>query len=119
MIISMGTGIAPPSKITGNAKTLVETLAKLVTDTEEKNHMFLQQHRDMLDQGRLYRFNVNQGLGSLGLEEHEAIGDIAEFTERYMEDSETARKLAQCVRIMKEGGQRLHYVGGDGGYPSR
>ena len=114
MIISLGTGIEPPSKVTGNAIELVKTLTKLVTDTEECNVMFQRQHRTMSKNGRLYRFNVEQGLGSLGLEEYEAKGQIAEFTAKYLRQPWVMQSVEQCAGVIKEGGQRLRYIAGEG-----
>lgn len=94
--------------------SLVHTLAKLVTDTEERNTMFQESHLRMLDQGRLYRFNVEQGLGSLGIEEHKEKGAIAEFTASYLKQARTKMSIEQCTKVMKEGGQRLHYIAGEG-----
>ncbi|KAI9723915.1 MAG: hypothetical protein M1828_004034 [Chrysothrix sp. TS-e1954] len=113
MIVSFGTGVQPPSEVTGNALQTVKTLVKLVTDTEHRNEMFHRQHRQMIEQGRLYRFNVTQGLGTLGLEEHTNKSKIAEFTDGYLLDPVVMRSVQACASVMREGGQRLHYVGGN------
>lgn len=109
LIISLGTGVQPPSKVTGNAANLIKTLAKLLTECEYRNQMFRQDHKeDLVSRGRHYRFNVRQGLGSLGLEEHEAAGDIAEFTHKYLEDDDVLNDITFCALAMREGGQRLN-----------
>lgn len=113
MIVSMGTGLEPPRDVTGNAMHLIKTLIGLVTDTEHRNQMFRSQHQDMVDRGHLYRFNVNQGLASIGLEEYKHKGQIAGLTGRYLKNPDTRQAVAACANVMKEGGQRLHYVGGE------
>ncbi|KAI9742109.1 MAG: hypothetical protein M1834_000499 [Cirrosporium novae-zelandiae] len=111
IIVSIGTGIAPAGDVTGNLKELGEALIKLVTDTEERNNVFRQRNRAMVEQGLLYRFNVNQGLGSVGLEEHKAVNLIRTFTDGYLQDPDVQSSVKRCAKIMKDGGQRLNYVG--------
>ena len=113
MIVSLGTGVEPPHDVTGNAMKLVETLAHLVTDTEHRNIMFRDSHRAMVDEGRLYRFNVAQGLASVGLEEHKDKDKIAMLTSRYLKNPDTRQSFASCAEVMNKGGQRLQYVGGE------
>ncbi len=114
MIISLGTGVQPPRRLAGNLAELAEKLKQIVTDTEVRNTMFQRQHRDWIEDGRLYRYNVQIGLGEVSLEEHEAVPAIEEFTSAYLEMPDTQMSLKRCALAMKEGGQRLHYIGGDG-----
>ncbi|KAI9789028.1 MAG: hypothetical protein M1816_006383 [Peltula sp. TS41687] len=114
LIISIGTGIAPGQAVDGNLMNLVQTLAKIVTDSEERNRIFRSVHQDMVANHRLYRFNVDQGLASVGLEEHKLVNRIANSTDRYLDDPDVMRNIELCAQIMNEGGQRLDLLGGEG-----
>lgn len=114
IIISIGTGSAPGGNLLGNLKDLAKKLAKIVTDTEEENELFRRKHQDMVDSQRLYRFNVQQGLADVGLEEHEAKARIVAHTNHYLTRSDTRRDVTACSTTLAEGAQRLDYIGGEG-----
>jgi hypothetical protein len=105
-IVSIGTGSPPSHALTGNLADLVNTLKRMATDTEEKNRIFREQHRGMVEANRLFRFNV-QGLGDVGLQEYEAIDRISGDTHHYLEDFDTSREIEKCVNALNEGVQRL------------
>ena len=92
----------------------METLAKIVTDTEERNNIFRAAHSDMIAKDRLFRFNVYHGLADVGLEEHKATDRIADHTDHYLGQYDTTRDVQRCVSSMAAGGQRLNYMGGRG-----
>lgn len=112
-IISIGTGSAPGSAVTGNLLELMQTLKKIVTDSEEKNNIFRQKNLQMVREGRLFRFNVFHGLADVGLHEHEHVNLIADHTDAYLRLPDTRRDVIDCVSKMKEVGQRLDYIGGE------
>ena len=93
---------------------LVKTLQRIATDTEEKNNIFREQNRHLVEQGRLFRFNVYHGLSEVGLEEYEAVDRIAEYTQHYLGQFDTMRDLELCVKAMNSGGQRLNIMGQKG-----
>ena len=68
----------------------------------------------MVEEDRLFRFNVYHGLAGVGLEEYENVHIIADFTDEYLEKFDTTRDVVKCVNTMKSGGQRLNYIGGEG-----
>ena len=98
----------------GNAVKLIETLAKIVTDSEEENARFRKRNREMIDNNRLYRFNVLHGLADVKLDEWDALEDISAHTSTYLRSPDTAREFQKCATILKEVGQRLGYIAGEG-----
>ncbi|RPA79808.1 FabD/lysophospholipase-like protein [Ascobolus immersus RN42] len=112
-IISIGTGSAPGSAVTGNLLELMQTLKKIVTDSEEKNQLFQAKNIDAVRTGRMYRFNVFHGLADVGLHEHEFTNLIADHTDAYLRMPDTRMQVMRCVATMKEAGQRLDYIGGE------
>ena len=93
---------------------LIQTLAKIVTDSEERNRIFRSAHLDMVADNRLYRFNVDQGLAAVGLEEYKSVDQIANSTDRYLDDPDVMRSVGKCAELMRDGGQRLDLLGGEG-----
>ena len=118
MIISLGTGVALCNDLTKDIKSAAIALAQILTDTEEKNRIFRAMHTDMVENGRLFRFNVERGMGSVGLEDYKAIGRVASFTDLYLQNPDVVLSIKKCAKIMQEGGQRLGYIGGKGCSPT-
>lgn len=114
IIISIGTGCAPGPKVIGNAVKLIETLAKIVTDSEKENDRFRRRNKQMIDDGRLYRFNVLHGLADVKLDEWDALEDIWAHTSSYLRSIDTKREFENCAEVLKGGGQRLGYIAGEG-----
>ena len=76
-LVSIGTGNPGMKPLHEKSwKFLSETLVKIATDTEQKAEKFEHVHRVLLKSSdkRYYRFNVEQGLQEVGLEEHKLIG---------------------------------------------
>ncbi|KAH0559941.1 hypothetical protein GP486_003538 [Trichoglossum hirsutum] len=114
LIISIGAGNAPGKSVDSNILDLVQTLAEIATDTEERNNIFRATHPDMVKNDRLFRFNVYHGLADVGLEEYNAVDRIADHTDHYLGQYDTAREIEKCVDAMRSGGQRLNFIGGEG-----
>ncbi len=114
LIVSIGTGSAPGPDVTGDLKSLVDALKKIVTETEDTSNAFRKRNRDMISADRLFRFNVIHGLAEVGLAEHEAVGKIAAHTATYLKKFDTARDIERCATSLKGTGQRLGYIAGEG-----
>ncbi|KAH8716803.1 acyl transferase/acyl hydrolase/lysophospholipase [Phaeosphaeriaceae sp. PMI808] len=115
LMISIGTGSAPgPNVLAGNIAELGKTLVKIVTDSEEENARFRRRNKDMVENNLLFRFNVLQGLADVRLDEWDAIGEIMAHTGSYLRSPDTARNFSTCANMMKESGQRLGYIAGEG-----
>ncbi len=68
--ISIGTGNPGTSPIEDNAlKMFSKTLKEIATETEKTADIFAKRNRGLFFQERYFRFNVDQGLQSVGLEE--------------------------------------------------
>ena len=93
---------------------LIDTLAKIVTDSEEENTQFRKRNKAMIENGRLYRFNVLHGLADVKLDEWEALEDISGHTSTYLRSPDAAREFERCATVMKDVGQRLGYIAGEG-----
>jgi hypothetical protein len=114
LIISIGTGAAPGPDVSGSLKEIVEALGKMATETEITNEAFRESHRDMIEQNRLFRFNVQRGLADIGLEEYKHTDAIQAHTNTYLNAWDTKRDMEACVLALKDTGQRLNIITGEG-----
>src|SRR5215475_6480097 len=92
-IISIGTGSAPGNFADGNILDLVQPLAKIVTDTEERNNIFRAAHSDTVKNDRLFRFNMYHGLADVGLEEYNVVDRIADHADHYLDQYDSAQEI--------------------------
>lgn len=113
MFVSLGTGRGLPEEITGNLQHLLKALVNILTESERRNKRFHDSHKQLVLNQQLFRFNVTAGLGQIGLEEHLAIGRIAEFTALYFQEPGVLSALNTCAAALKAGGQRLYIIGGE------
>ncbi|KAL1893605.1 hypothetical protein Sste5346_006436 [Sporothrix stenoceras] len=121
---SAATGFFDPIVIGPFGEEFVDDLA---TETERTAQQFQRNKSDLYDEGRYFRFNVNQGLQEIGLEESKKKKEIAAATVRYIESQTVfkqmqASELEQCLlprRLQFRHEQRrkifvLHGLGGVG-----
>lgn len=114
IIISLGTGSVPGQEWGGDVVDLARQLARIVTQADMTNDRFRKGHPELVNDNRLFRFTVTQGLGNIGLDEHEAFNRIATYTDTYVSNDDVYRLLKTCVRSLKDGGQRLNLAGPHG-----
>ncbi|KAM7183754.1 Acyl transferase/acyl hydrolase/lysophospholipase [Rhypophila sp. PSN 637] len=93
LAVSVGTG-RPDIRAFGNdLKELAKTMIKMSTNTENMNQMFERAHMDLFRDDRFFRFNVQVGLGSVGLEEVSRQSLIRAATHDYLELNEVRRRV--------------------------
>ena len=119
MFVSVGTGSAPGKSLLGNLKDLAQRLSEIALDTEQTNKDFRAEHPELIQNGRLYRFNVTDGsMATIGIEEYQAAAKIAAYTNSHLDDPDVAESVAKCVQNLRSGGQRLGYASLEGSnYP--
>ncbi|KAL9134141.1 MAG: hypothetical protein Q9175_004673, partial [Cornicularia normoerica] len=102
-VISIGTGDPGTSPIEDVAfKLFTKTLKDIATETEKTAETFAKNHRGLLSQERYFRFNVHQGLQSVGLEEYKKEKDIVSATSLYMESQHMQLETRSCSQAMKD-----------------
>ncbi|KAI1120636.1 hypothetical protein F5Y10DRAFT_289506 [Nemania abortiva] len=84
-ILSIGTGKLDLKGFGNNLPKLVGTLKAIATETNRTEAQFFSIHSDLGLAGRYFRFNVDQGLGDVRLDEHDKAGIIEEATIMYLE----------------------------------
>jgi hypothetical protein len=97
-IVSVGTGNPGKKPVAdGIWKFWNETLVKIATETEETAKVFVSHHRDLYEGKRYFRFNVQQGLQGVGLEEFQQSALIEAATSTYMGEQELLSQTMACA----------------------
>ncbi|OCL10096.1 FabD/lysophospholipase-like protein [Glonium stellatum] len=99
-IISIGTGKPPPRAVGERADQLLRSLVKMVTDTEAAAQGFSDEnyYRDEAERPAYFRFNVEQGLEDVGLEEWEQFEKLTEATDAYLDSRR--QEVGACVNSL-------------------
>ena len=101
--ISIGTGNPGTSPIEHGAfKVFTKTLKDIATETEKTAENFAKRNRGLFFQQRYFRFNVDQGLQSVGLEEFKKEKEIASATSSYMESLQVQKQTRNCSQAMRD-----------------
>ncbi|KAL9072045.1 MAG: hypothetical protein Q9161_003819 [Pseudevernia consocians] len=101
--ISIGTGNPGTSPIEDGAlKMFSKTLKEIATETEKTADLFAKRNRGLFFHERYFRFNVDQGLQSVGLEEYKKEKDIVSATTHYMESLQMQTQTQKCSLVMKD-----------------
>lgn len=114
-VLSIGTGNPRMEPFSENTwKFLSETLVNIATDTEREAVNFEHVHRVLLRTAdkRYYRFNVQQGLQSVGLEEYKLKTQIETATEKYLTSSAQEIEIRACAKILRAKNFMLHSLVG-------
>lgn len=100
--ISIGTG-NPGVKAFEDSmiKFLGQTLVEIATETENTERKFVDRWAGHFDKKRYFRFNVDQGLQNIGLDEYQRLGDIEAATEGYITHRERKFRLRDCIENMR------------------
>jgi hypothetical protein len=101
--VSIGTGNPGTKPIAeGPLKFFSDTLVDIVTQTEDTAKIFVQRHRKLYEGKRYFRFNVQQGLQGVGLEEYKAAPLIEAVTADYMDGQEIRSAAQECAVNLKQ-----------------
>lgn len=101
VLVSIGTGCAPGPSFEGNIAQIAKAVTQIVTGTQSAADSFMEDHEEMINQDLLFRFNVDQGLADVGLEEYKKRREIADATHAYLNGGETRQKWKKCLRKLR------------------
>ncbi|RSL66014.1 hypothetical protein CEP53_003518 [Fusarium sp. AF-6] len=99
--ISIGTGVPSTDAIGDRVDKFLSTLAKMATETEDTAEKFVRRWRQHYREGRYFRFNVDQGLQTVGMKEYKAKGTIEGVTNRYLDSQAQRLPIKRCVANLK------------------
>jgi predicted acylesterase/phospholipase RssA len=100
--ISIGTG-NPGKKAFEDSmfKFLGQTVVEIATETEKTEKNFIARWAKHFDKKRYYRFNVEQGLQSIGLNEYKKKGPIEAATEGYLTHIAQKLRVRDCIQNLR------------------
>ncbi len=79
-------------------KFLGQTVVGIATETEETEKKFIARWRKHFDENRYFRFNVDQGLQTIGLDEYKKKGVMESATERYLVHQAQKNRVRDCIQ---------------------
>ena len=82
-------------------KFLGQTVVGIATETEETEKKFIAKWRKHFDDNRYFRFNVDQGLQDIGLEEYKKQGPIEAATNRYLVNQAQKNRVRDCIQNLR------------------
>lgn len=101
--ISIGTGNPGRKPIEDKVlRFFQETLVRISTETEYSAKKFIARWRGLYDEGRYFRFNVDQGLQDVILHEYNQQGKIQAATQLYVEDQAQKFRVRDCVQNLEQ-----------------
>jgi hypothetical protein len=100
--LSIGTG-NPSKKAFEDSmiKFLGHTVVDIATETENTEKKFVARWAKHFDEKRYYRFNVDQGLQSVGLDEYKKKGAIEAATEGYLTHIAQKFRVRDCIQNLR------------------
>lgn len=97
--ISIGTG--NPGNNAFEDKLLHQTVVEIAIETGNTQNKFIARWAKTFDNGRYFRFNVEQGLQDIGLNEYKQKGAIKAMTEEYLSHRAQRLRVQDCIQNMK------------------
>jgi predicted acylesterase/phospholipase RssA len=100
--ISIGTG-NPGKKAfeNGMIRFLSQTVVQIATETEATEKKFIERWAKHFDKNRYFRFNVDQGLQDIGLDEYNKKGAIKAATEGYLTHLAQRYHVRDCIQNLR------------------
>ncbi|KAK9258491.1 acyl transferase/acyl hydrolase/lysophospholipase [Lipomyces tetrasporus] len=105
-LVSIGTGKLETMGLGSGLQEVLRACVDIATETEKTAQQFLA-HSDMAKQGRYFRFNVEQGMQGVGLEECKHMDKMDAATQGYLNNHNDelglcAAKLMNSNKILKD-----------------
>ena len=82
-------------------KFLGQTVVDIATETEETENRFIAKWRKHYDENRYFRFNVDQGLQGIGLDEFKQEGAMESATKRYLVNQAQKNRVRDCIKNLE------------------
>ncbi|KAI8310656.1 hypothetical protein K4K61_000338 [Colletotrichum sp. SAR11_59] len=108
-VVSVGTGVMSATPFKDDVFHIISSLAKIITECDATAEKFLQDKRMLDTQKRYYRFNVEEGLGDVAMEDSKQKPFIAAATNKYVETHKVFKALGDCATMLRVGYVRVHH----------
>jgi hypothetical protein len=101
-LVSIGTGKLELNAFDPSLRDIGRGLVSIATSTERDAETFQRHHTNLFQNKRAFRFNVDQGLEKIGLEEESKMADIQTFTRRYIATEGVFTSIKDCAEKLGE-----------------
>lgn len=101
-LVSIGTGMPSVTSFGSSLLEIAKTLKDIATETERTAEAFHQEHAELDNSNRYFRFNVLHGLEDVGLEDAEQKSVIMAVTRRYARSAAVVRQMQICGKNIHE-----------------
>ncbi|KAL1843209.1 hypothetical protein VTJ49DRAFT_2760 [Mycothermus thermophilus] len=104
-IVSIGTGVSQTEFLRDDLVSVAKACAKIATDTQATESRFrgIYATPGRHLHGRYFRFEVEQGLQQVGMEEWRVMRNIWSFTTAYLNSPVRRDLLARCAALLSSG----------------
>lgn len=100
--ISIGTGNPGKTAFEDSMfKFVSQTVVDIATETENTEKKFIARWAKHFDESRYFRFNVDQGLQSIGLDEYKKKGAIEAATGGYLTHTTQKFRVRDCIHNLR------------------
>ncbi|MCJ1468429.1 hypothetical protein MMC07_007057 [Pseudocyphellaria aurata] len=99
-LVSIGTGVPSLDSYGSSLLEIAKTLKDIATETEKTAESFHRAHSDLDEENRYFRFNVSQGLESIGLEDAAQKNKIMAATSRYVALESVMNQMKRCGKSL-------------------
>jgi hypothetical protein len=82
-------------------KFLGQTVVEIATETENMERKFITRWAGHFDEKRYFRFNVDQGLQNVGLDEYKKKGAVEAATEGYLTHVAQKFRVRDCIQNLR------------------
>jgi hypothetical protein len=101
--ISIGTGNPGKKPFEDSIlKFLGQTVVQIATETEATERKFIARWARHFDEKRYFRFNVEQGLQNIGLEEYKKKGAIEAAADGYLTHTAQKFRVRDCIQNLRQ-----------------
>ncbi|RDW65713.1 uncharacterized protein DSM5745_09452 [Aspergillus mulundensis] len=106
-LVSIGTGVRtikrPAARKTSGVSAVLgfgKTADAGIADPEVETNKFIQEHSELDDDGRMFRFDVPNGLAEIELDAIEEIDTVADATHEYLSKELVYKQVRRCGRAL-------------------
>jgi hypothetical protein len=102
-LVSIGTGISKTEFFHDDLKSVAEACAKIATETEETEATFRRVHAALGKplHERYFRFEVDQGLQEMGMEEWKKMSQVFSVTTAYLNSGPRQEIMGRCAALLQ------------------
>ncbi|KAH9207962.1 acyl transferase/acyl hydrolase/lysophospholipase [Leptodontidium sp. 2 PMI_412] len=101
-IVSLGTGWPANTQVKSKLHSFVRETVKVLTDSQKKYEAWLQDNRhDLNIKERCFRFNVEQGMDKLELDEWAETEEMTALTDAYLRQHRQMSEIERCVKLLR------------------